>query len=58
MSNLMRYFLRKIISVIHKRSMRWGGDIANVLCGRVQKCTQNFGLKMWSYQIILKLLAG
>jgi len=54
----MRYFLRKIISVIHKRSMRWGGDIANVLCGRVQKCTQNFGLKMWSYQIILKLLAG
>jgi hypothetical protein len=58
MSKLILLLLRKIASVIKKRSMSWGGNIAYVLYGSVKNFTQNFGLKIWSYQIILKILAG
>jgi hypothetical protein len=51
------YFLGKIISVIQKRSVRLGGNVAYILYGHVKKCTQNFGIKFWSYQIILKIFA-
>ena len=50
-------FYEKLLVWFKKEA--WDGEgTAYVLCGRVQKYTQNFGPKIWSYQIVLKILAG